>query len=138
MFLFFTNCSGKRPILGVKDGILLPCPSSPNCVQSMHKGDTDHWIEPLTLLSSATRNLQDSKKNLEEIIRTTPRTNFITKDENYWHVEYTSFLFRFVDDVEFLFQDQIVHVRSASRIGYGDHGVNRNRIEDIRTKLGQL
>ncbi|MDE3040844.1 MAG: DUF1499 domain-containing protein, partial [Nitrospirota bacterium] len=61
-------------------------------------------------------------------------TKLVEEDETYLHYEFTSFLLRFVDDVEFLFEDETktIHFRSASRTGYGDLGVNRRRMEDIR------
>ena len=60
------------------------------------------------------------------------------EDESYLHYEFTSLLLRFVDDVEFLFDDETktVHFRSASRTGYGDFGVNRKRMEEIRSLAG--
>ncbi len=69
-----------------------------------------------------------------------PRTKIITESENYLHVECTSFLFRFVDDLEILLDDQqkLIHFRSASRVGYSDLGVNRQRVELIKEKLSQL
>jgi uncharacterized protein (DUF1499 family) len=62
------------------------------------------------------------------------RTRLIREDAAYLHFEFTSLLLRFVDDVEFLFDDdtKTVHFRSASRIGYSDLGVNRRRMEEIR------
>ncbi len=56
------------------------------------------------------------------------------EEEAYWHVEFRSRVFRFVDDVEFLFgpAGRQIHVRSASRVGYSDFGANRRRIEEIR------
>ena len=59
------------------------------------------------------------------------------EDETYLHVEFTSRIFRFVDDVEFVFEDETktIHFRSASRTGYSDFGVNRNRMEEIRRLL---
>jgi uncharacterized protein (DUF1499 family) len=59
------------------------------------------------------------------------------EDDTYLHYEFTSLLLRFVDDVEFLFDDETrtIHFRSASRTGYGDFGVNRSRMEDIRSRL---
>jgi uncharacterized protein (DUF1499 family) len=59
---------------------------------------------------------------------------FVKETESYWHVEFRSRIFRFVDDVEFLFDrdSKVIHVRSASRVGYSDLGVNRARVEKIR------
>ena len=66
-----------------------------------------------------------------------PRTKLIEEDDTYLHYECTSLLLRFVDDVEFVFDDEakLIHFRSASRIGYGDLGVNRRRMEGIRSRL---
>jgi uncharacterized protein (DUF1499 family) len=63
----------------------------------------------------------------------------VEEDEIYLHYEATSLLLRFVDDVEFLLDDQakIIHFRSASRTGYGDLGVNRKRMEQVRTLVEQ-
>jgi len=69
------------------------------------------------------------------VIRSLPRTKLVEEDETYLHYEVTSLLFRFVDDVEFLFDDdtKTIHFRSASRTGYGDLGVNRTRMEQLRS-----
>ena len=66
-----------------------------------------------------------------------PRTRLVTEQENYWHVEFRSALFRFVDDVEFLFEPAAsrIEVRSASRTGYSDFGVNRKLVDEIRRLL---
>jgi uncharacterized protein (DUF1499 family) len=66
-----------------------------------------------------------------------PRTKLVEENDSYLHYEFTSLLFRFVDDVEFLFDDEskTIHFRSASRTGYGDFGVNRRRMEVIRSLL---
>ena len=66
-----------------------------------------------------------------------PRTKLVQEDDSYLHYEFTSLLLRFVDDVEFLFDDETktIHFRSASRMGYGDFGVNRRRMEDIRSRI---
>ena len=62
-----------------------------------------------------------------------PRSKVVSNKENFLHVEFTSKIFRFVDDVEFYFNEPgVIHFRSASRIGYSDMGVNRDRIEEIR------
>jgi len=62
-----------------------------------------------------------------------PRAEIATDKENFLHVEFTSKIFRFVDDVEFYFNEPgVIHFRSASRIGHSDMGVNRHRIEEIR------
>ena len=108
---------------------LVPCPSSPNCVSTKAE-DAGHAIAPFRYQTTRA----EAKEALKAIIRSLPRTKLVEEDETYLHYEFTSFLLRFVDDVEFLFEDETktIHFRSASRTGYGDLGVNRRRMEDIR------
>jgi len=108
---------------------LSPCPDSPNCV-STQSTDTRHKIEPIEYKMSSL----DAINKIINIIKSTERTKIISQDENYLKIEFKSKIFRFVDDVEFIFDDdnKIINFRSASRIGYGDLGVNRKRMERIR------
>ena len=126
------GCQGTRPVnLGARDGRLLPCPSSPNCVSSQAT-DEEHRVAPLAYAGS----VDDAMNRLTAIIRSLPRTAVITDTGTYLHVEFTSALFRFVDDVEFLADSSagVIHVRSASRLGTSDLGVNRKRVEEIRRR----
>ena len=113
---------------------LAPCPSSPNCVSTQAK-DEGHTITPIRYRKSRA----EAKEALKEIVRSLPRTKIVEEDESYLHYEFTSLLLRFVDDVEFLFDDEskTIHFRSASRTGYGDLGVNRNRMEQVRALVGE-
>lgn len=106
------------------------CPSSPNCVSTQAQDD-GHAIVPFRYRKSRA----EAKEALKEVIRSLPRTKLVEEDETYLHYEVTSLLFRFVDDVEFLFDDdtKTIHFRSASRTGYGDLGVNRTRMEQLRS-----
>lgn len=108
---------------------LSPCPSSPNCVSTQAQ-DEGHAIAPYRYQKTR----PEAKEALKAIVQSLPRTKLAEEDETYLHYEFTSLLFRFVDDVEFLFDDEAktIHFRSASRTGYGDLGVNRCRMEDIR------
>ncbi|MCP9474099.1 MAG: DUF1499 domain-containing protein [Nitrospira sp.] len=108
---------------------LAPCPSSPNCVSTQARDDR-HAIAPFRYQKPRA----EAKETLKEIIRSLPRARLVEEDETYLRYEFTSLIFRFVDDVEFLFDDdaKTVHFRSASRTGYGDFGVNRSRMEEIR------
>ena len=75
----------------------------------------------------------EAKQKLLKVIKSMPRSEIATYKESFLHVEFTSKIFRFVDDVEFYFNEPgIIHFRSASRIGHSDIGVNRHRIEEIR------
>jgi uncharacterized protein (DUF1499 family) len=107
-----------------------PCPSSPNCVSTQAQ-DAGHAIAPIRYRKSRV----EAKEALKEVIRSLPRTKLVEEDESYLHYEFTSLLMRFVDDVEFLFDDETktIHFRSASRTGYGDLGVNRTRMGEIRS-----
>ncbi len=128
--------AGKRPNnLGVRDGKLAPCPSTPNCVCSQSE-DAGHKIEPLTYKSTP----QVAFTQLRQAIESQPRTKIITQSPNYLYAEFTSAIMKFVDDVEFYLDEdaKVIHVRSASRLGQSDLGVNRKRIETIRAKLQEL
>lgn len=122
------------PDLGIQSGKLRPCPDSPNCVSSQSESDAHH-IKPLEYKESKAK----AQERLLQILETEKRTNLVSVEENYIHAEFTSLLFRFVDDVEFLFPEEsetpVIHVRSASRLGYSDLGVNRKRIEHIRKRF---
>jgi uncharacterized protein (DUF1499 family) len=76
----------------------------------------------------------EAKEALKAVLATLPRSKRVDEDESYLHYEFTSLLLRFVDDVEFLFDEttKAVHFRSASRTGYSDLGVNRQRMEQLR------
>ena len=113
---------------------LPPCPSSPNCVSTLAShADTQHAIAPFRYQKS----LAEAKELLKALIASLPRTKLIEEDGEYLHYEFTSLLIRFVDDVEFVFDEgsKTIHFRSASRVGYGDLGVNRRRMENIRSSL---
>ena len=110
------------------------CPSSPNCVSTQAR-DEGHAIAPFRYCKSRA----EAKEALKDVIRFLPRAKLVEEDETYLHYEVTSLLFRFVDDVEFLFDDdtKTIHFRSASRTGYGDLGVNRTRMEQVRALMTQ-
>ena len=109
---------------------LSPCPNRPNCVSSLSTDD-EHRIEPLTF----SMPVAEALARLKQVLLNEPRTSIVKEEGGYLHAEARSFLFRFVDDVEFLFdaEKRVIHMRSASRIGYSDLGVNRRRIERIRS-----
>ena len=109
-----------------------PCPDSPNCV-STAATDEEHAIEPYPFSGTAA----DAKAKMISVINELPRTKIVGETDNTLHVEFRSRVFRFVDDVEFFFDeaDSLVQYRSASRTGYSDMGVNRKRMEEIRTSF---
>lgn len=120
--------------LGIAEGQLAPCPKKPNCVSSQAAaGDKRHSIEALTYSDEPTK----ARERLYEAIASMKRARVVKREANYWRAEFTSSLWRFVDDVEFLFDDNSrrIDIRSASRVGYGDFGVNRRRMEEIRSRF---
>ena len=130
IFCILTGCSGSRPEnLGIADDKLRPCPMTPNCVTS-ESTDKEHHIEPLT----------GTIGDVKQVISKMDRVEIVTENENYLHAEFTSAIMRFVDDVEFYAPpgENIIQVRSASRLGKSDLGVNRKRVEQIRKALKQL
>ncbi len=122
----------RRNNLGVSNGKLTPCPNSPNCVSSQSI-DTDHQIAPLTFTSSP----EQAIANLKKIIESLPRTKIITESQDYLYAEFKSALLGFVDDVEFYLDRNanVIQVRSASRLGSSDLGMNRKRIKSIRAEF---
>lgn len=122
------GCSGTRPDnLGVKGGQLAVCPSSPNCISSQ-SGRQDQLIAPLTLKAPADGEFQ----RLKSLLRLRQDVKVLEENEQYARVEFHTRLF--IDDGEFLLDRQrgVIHLRSASRIGYSDLGKNRSRMEEIR------
>ena len=115
---------------------LKPCPSSPNCVSSLAKEDPAHRVPPLKW----TGGLDQAKARLRQAVLGAGNATFVVEEDTYWHIEFRSRVFRFVDDVEFLFDTsaRLIHVRSASRVGRSDLGVNRARVEKIRARFREV
>jgi uncharacterized protein (DUF1499 family) len=133
--LGLASCSGKPPPnLGIRDGKLSPCPDKPNCVSSQ-AADPSQFVEPLVFSAPASVAQVALLETLSEMEGAT----VMTAESFYVRAEFTSDRLKFVDDVEFLIDplSNIIHVRSASRLGYSDLGVNRKRVELIRTRLNQ-
>ena len=118
----------KPSHLGVIDGKLGGCPSSPNCVSS-EANDAAHRVVPIEF----TGPMADAREQLIHIVGQLPRTRLVTEQENYLHFECRSKIFRFIDDLEFYIdaKSKNIQMRSASRIGYSDLGVNRDRVNKI-------
>ena len=108
---------------------LAPCPDSPNCVSSIDTGKSS-YVLPLNFAENA----EEAMNRLEQTIAAMARTRIVVREKNYLRAEFTSRWFRFVDDVEVLVNEKegVLDIRSASRVGYSDFGVNRKRVESIR------
>lgn len=127
--------SWKRPDnLGVKDGRLAPPKRTPNSVSSQaDPADAEHYIAPIPFKGDAAAALAALRKAIESMDGGT----VIRQEGNYLYAEFRTRIMRFVDDLEFLFDEKagVLHVRSASRLGRRDFGVNRARVEAIRSRI---
>ena len=133
-----TVFAGKRPsYLGVTDGRLARPKSTPNCVSSQaDPADAGHYIAPIRFTGSAIEAIAAIRR----IVEGTGRTLVVSHEARYLYAEYKSKLMGYVDDVEFLASERegVIHVRSASRLGRRDYGVNRARIEAIRERFAAV
>ena len=119
----------KRPHnIGVVDGRLAPPKRTPNCVSSQaDPADQEHYIAPIAF--------RGDFSSVEKAVAGMRGAKLIRREGNYLYAEYRTPLMRYVDDVELLYDPQagVMHVRSASRLGRRDFGVNRKRIEALRS-----
>jgi uncharacterized protein (DUF1499 family) len=128
LVLAATSCSGKNIRAGLENGKLLPCPGSPNCVVSQD-GDARHSIAPIAYKMEKERAFP----LFRDLVKTMDGATLIEEKPGYLRFEFRTKIFKFTDDVEFYFPEEpVIHVRSASRVGYSDMGVNRKRVENIR------
>ena len=107
----------------MREGRLAPCKRSPNCVSSQaNPADLEHYIAPI----------HGSIRDAREAVKALPGTAIIEERSDYLYAEFRTRLLRYVDDVEFFFDGTVLHVRSCSRLGRRDFGVNRKRVEALR------
>lgn len=126
--------------LGVHDGRLKPPSETPNSVSSQASLYPDHpqrayaEIAPLPLKGDPDATLD----RIAEVIKTMDGAMIVKREPDYLYAQFTTRLMKYVDDAEFWFDPAagVIQVRSASRLGKSDLGVNRERIESIRHKLG--
>ena len=119
--------AADREPAGLKD-----CPGSPNCVSS-EAADPKHRVEPFRLKGDPAETWAAVLRRVAAM----PRTDIVSADDHYIRAECKSRLFRFVDDLELVLTSagKTARVRSASRSGYYDFGVNRKRVEFLRQGL---
>jgi uncharacterized protein (DUF1499 family) len=128
--LAVAGCAAHREDAMPRNGApLAPCPSSPNCVSSLATDDA-HRGAPLAYRGDAAAAMQ----RLRSVIAALPRTRIVSADDTAVRAEFTSRLFRFVDDVDCVADPAagVIQIRSASRVGYSDLGANRKRVDAIR------
>ena len=121
--------SWRRPDdLGIRGGTLARCKRSPNCVSSqVDPSDYAHYIPPIALRGEFSR--------VRSAVESMAGATVIEEKSDYLYAEFRSRLLGFVDDFELQLKDGVVHVRSASRLGRRDFGVNRKRVEALRRLL---
>ncbi len=135
--------SGKTPTnLGIKDGKLKAPSQTENSVSSQASLYPNHPMRAYAEIApiAYTGDASAAWTKLERAVATLPRTSVVTNTkldagQRYLYVQCTTLVLRFTDDVEFAMDEanHVIHVRSASRLGRKDFGVNRARIEAIRT-----
>lgn len=133
VLLSVLSCASNPPKAQLVDGRLRACPKSPNCVSS-ESDSASSRIEPLTFQGSPEKAWGDLKETIREL-----GGKIQEEHDGYLWATFTTRLFRFVDDVELRMVsiDGMIHVRSGSRVGYSDLGVNRRRVEKLRAIFNQ-
>ena len=124
--LMISACS--QGVQTMTDRTLLPCGDKPNCV-STQDSRNEHNIEPFILTEQANIN------TIEQAALELPGAKLAEKRDDYLRIECTSKIMRFVDDLELRIDGNVLLVRSESRIGYSDFGINRKRAEQLRKQL---
>ena len=120
----------RRPgNLGVTNGRFAACRRTPNCVSSQaDPSDREHFVAPIPFRG-------DAIAAIRRAVAALPRATVISENKNYLYAEFRSKLLGYVDDVEFFYDGAAIQVRSASRLGRRDFGVNRNRVEQLRALI---
>jgi len=131
-YIVMAVLSQKQPDnLGLQNGQLKPCPDSPNCVcsEAYNNDDAQHFIEPIS------GNKQTWAKLKQVMLE--QGGDIQEESADYMHIIFSTAVFHFVDDVELRFdrEQHLIHLRSASRIGRSDFGVNRKRVETLKKAL---
>lgn len=126
LLILFMNTAGIAATETLK-----PCPNKPNCVSSTAIGE--HAIAAFLLVDNSINGLE----KIAALINQLDTHVSVIHDQQRIHAEITSRVFGFVDDLDLLLipEQDIIHVRSASRTGYYDFGVNRRRVEKLRSLL---
>lgn len=117
--------------LGASNGVLSPCPESPNCVSTQaDPSDAAHYVPPIAYSGSR----GPVREALARWIGHQADAELVTERDDYLHAVFSSRLFGFRDDLELVLPESepVVHLRSASRVGYGDMNVNRKRYQAVR------
>lgn len=130
-FAFLSVLSRKQPVLGLEDGKLLPCPGTPNCVCSEYPKSPGY-------VSSLPVTANEAWDKIKQVV-VTMGGEIMTEKTGYLRASFTTRLFRYVDDVELRLDKnhQVIHIRSASRVGHSDMGLNKKRVARMRAMFDQ-
>ena len=131
-YIVMAVMSQKAPdTLGLKGGKLAPCPKSPNCVcsEQVQPDDAEHYPQAI----QGDKAVWAKFKGIVQ----EQGGEVITDDGNYVHITFSTPVFHYIDDVELRFDKaaKLIHIRSASRMGRKDFGVNRTRVEKLKQAL---
>jgi uncharacterized protein (DUF1499 family) len=126
--LLIGACS--TPQLGASNGIFQACSFAPHCVSST-ESDPQKYIAPIVVSSP------QEWQRLQQLVLAIPRTQIAVQDVNYLHAVTSTDIMHYKDDVELLYSPakNTVDIRSSSRVGYYDFGINRARLEQLRSQL---
>jgi uncharacterized protein (DUF1499 family) len=131
--LVLSRLSSRLPSgLGISNGQLAQCPGSDNCVSSQ-SSDLEKRVDPIRVSGPST----DVMADLIHAIESMKGGRVTALEGRYLRAEFTSRVWRFVDDVECYHDEEngVIHIRSASRVGYSDFGTNRKRVEELRRNM---
>lgn len=114
------------------DNVDLDCPNKPNCVSSVASAKC-RYAKPIRYSIP----MADAKRLIVDELKKRPLTEVISETDRYIHATFTTQILRFVDDVEFIFdeKEKLIHFRSKSRVGYYDFGTNRRRMNEFTSKI---
>lgn len=133
-FVFIKNNITPKN-LGVKDGKLAKMPNSPNAISSQTNIKSKK-VEALEFSG----DLEATRTKIIKVINNYEGTNIIINEKNYIYAVFTTGGMKFKDDVEFYFDEDsnLIHYRSASRVGYSDMGLNKKRFNEIQKYYDEI
>ena len=127
--IMVVNASPTPGNLGVSNGKLAPCPSTPNCVSSQ-ADNPDKLIAPIAFTTSA----EEARAKLLNVLESMSRLDIVDNQPTYIRAETQSPMIGFIDDNEFYIDEEagVIHIRAAARLGQSDLNKNRERMDSIR------
>lgn len=128
LFFILGVMSKSGQAQGIIEGRLSKCSYKPNCVCSEQKEDVAHYISPINIAKNI--NVLTTLKNTVQDMG----GNIQTESNHYFAATFSSNIFGFIDDLEIRIDSEQnkIHIRSASRVGHGDLGANKKRVELLK------